>query len=40
MRWLVVAAVLMVPGGAWAETWRGLTVTPEHRCSPEPETPL
>ena len=24
----------MVPGSALAETWRGLTVAPEHRCSP------
>ena len=34
MQWLVVAVLLMVPGSALAETWRGLTVAPEHRCSP------
>ncbi len=25
-------AVLALPDTAWAETWRGLTVAPEHRC--------
>ena len=25
---------LTFAGSAFAETWRGLTVTPEHRCSP------
>ena len=30
--WFV--AVFMLIGTASAETWRGLTVAPEHRCSP------
>ena len=28
------APALTFAGSAFAETWRGLTVTPEHRCSP------
>ena len=31
---LLVAAMLALCGAATAETWRGLTVSPEHRCSP------
>ncbi len=30
---LAALAVLALPDTAWAETWRGLTVAPEHRCS-------
>ena len=32
--WLLLLAVFTVVGSASAETWYGLTVTPEHRCSP------
>ena len=32
--WLIVLVVLTIPVSALAETWRGLTVAPEHRCSP------
>ena len=33
-RWLVLAiALAALSGAASAETWRGLTVAPEHRCS-------
>ena len=31
---LVLVASLTLPGPALSETWRGLTVAPEHRCSP------
>ena len=31
---MLSAAVLALAGVASAETWRGLTVAPEHRCSP------
>ena len=31
---VLLAAVLLVDGACAAETWRGLTVAPEHRCSP------
>ncbi|MDE2807442.1 MAG: excalibur calcium-binding domain-containing protein [Gemmatimonadota bacterium] len=31
---LIVCAALVWAGAASAETWRGLTVSPEHRCSP------
>ena len=31
---MLSAAVLAFAGGASAETWRGLTVAPEHRCAP------
>ena len=31
---LAAVAAMTLPGGTWAETWRGLTVAPEHRCSP------
>ena len=31
---LVAIAVSTILGTASAETWRGLTVAPEHRCSP------
>ena len=30
----IVCAILVWAGTASAETWRGLTVEPEHRCSP------
>ena len=30
----VMLPALTFAGSAFAETWRGLTVTPEHRCSP------
>lgn len=30
----VLLCALMLSGAASAETWRGLTVAPEHRCSP------
>ena len=34
-RWLVaVVALAALAGAASAETWGGLTVAPEHRCSP------
>ena len=33
VRWIVLLAVLTLVGSASAETWRGLTVAPEHRCS-------
>ena len=32
--WLAAAFTLGLAAGASAETWRGLTVAPEHRCSP------
>ena len=31
---LSLAASLVLAGAASAETWRGLTVAPESRCSP------
>ena len=31
---LVLLGVPTAVDAAWAETWRGLTVVPEHRCSP------
>ena len=31
---LFVCAALVWAGAASAETWRGLTVAPEQRCSP------
>ena len=31
---LAVVVVAAVVGNASAESWRGLTVAPEHRCSP------
>ena len=31
---LVAIAALAFSGTGRAETWRGLTVAPEHRCSP------
>ena len=31
---ILSAAVLAFAGAASAETWRGLTVAPEHRCAP------
>ena len=31
--WLPLLAAVAVPDAAGAETWRGLTVAPEHRCS-------
>ena len=31
---VLLAAVLLVDGACAAETWRGLTVAPEHPCSP------
>ena len=31
---LVLVALLGWPETAWSETWRGLTVAPESRCSP------
>ena len=34
VRSLVVLGTLALPGAAAAETWRGLEVAPEHRCSP------
>ena len=34
IRILAGAAMLAVAASAWSETWRGLTVAPEHRCSP------
>ena len=34
VRSLVVLSTLTLPGAAVAETWRGLEVAPEHRCSP------
>ena len=34
MRVLVVLSTLALAGAASAETWRGLVVAPEHRCSP------
>ena len=34
VRSLVVLSTLALPGAAAAETWRGLEVAPEHRCSP------
>ena len=36
--WLVLLAVFTLVGSASAETWRGLTVAPEHRCSPYPQS--
>ena len=33
-RWLAAFLAVVVVGTASAETWRGLTVAPEHRCSP------
>ena len=33
-RWLLLLYSLSLAGGASAETWRGLTVAPEHRCAP------
>ena len=32
--WLLLLAVFTIVGSASAETWYGLTVAPEHRCSP------
>ena len=34
VRSLVVLSTLALPGAAAAETWHGLEVAPEHRCSP------
>ena len=34
LRIVAFAGVLLVAGAASAETWRGLTVAPESRCSP------
>ena len=34
VRSLVVLGTLALTSGAAAETWRGLEVAPEHRCSP------
>ena len=34
LRWLFAIAALVLAGTALAETWRGVTVAPEHRCSP------
>ena len=34
VRSLVVLGTLALTSGATAETWRGLEVAPEHRCSP------
>ena len=31
---LFLVLVLLIAGSSAAETWRGLTVVPEHRCSP------
>ena len=31
LRVVLSGAVLALAGAAWAETWRGLTVAPEHR---------
>ena len=31
--WLVAIVSITVASTAFAETWRGLTVAPEHRCS-------
>ena len=31
---LIGICALVLVGPASAETWRGLTVAPEHRCSP------
>ena len=33
-RWLVAAVAMAIAGTVAAETWRGLTVAPENRCSP------
>ena len=33
-RLLVAIMAIAIVGTASAETWRGLTVAPEHRCSP------
>ena len=32
--WLAAALTLGLAAGASAETWRGLSIAPEHRCSP------
>ena len=32
--WVVAMACLVLGGTVSAETWRGLTIAPEHRCSP------
>ena len=29
----MVSAAIVVPGVARAETWRGIEIAPEHRCS-------
>lgn len=33
-RLLLTLVAILVAGTAYAETWRGLTVAPEHRCTP------
>ena len=34
LAWLLALATVALGGPASAENWRGLTVAPEHRCSP------